>query len=302
MKLSPRVHLFGALLIAFGLVVLATSSREARVTPSVRAGYLDAGGLKLRYARSAPNGPTIVLLHGYGESLVAWRGVFTRLAEHADVVALDLPGFGLSDKPPHGYANDSLAARVLKALDALGIRRAVVAGHSLGGGVACAVAAADPGRVSGLVLLDPAVVGTPSVLPDQSGGDTAARLRAAIAEYEALRTRFTSPHDAHWLAESAEARRYLPADDPAYRAALTAALQEFDFGWLTPDRAARLTMPKLLIWGEYDPVFTLEEGRRLAAALPGSQLEVIHRSWHRPHEERPDEVAAAISHFLRLTL
>ena len=298
---APRVHLAAALLIAFGLVILATSSRVPRPTPALRAGYVNAGGLQLRYARNGRGSPTIVLLHGYGESLVAWRGVFTRLAEHADVVALDLPGFGLSDKPAHGYTNDSLATRILAALDQLGIPRAVIVGHSLGGAVACAVAAAAPERVTALVLVDPAVVGSPAAVPDRVAEERPSHLRSAIAEYEAMRTRFTSPHDPHWLAEAPAAQAYIPADDSTYRTALSAVLAEFDFAWLTPARAARLTMPTLLLWGEYDPVFPLSEGRALAAALPRSRLEVISRAWHRPHEERPDEVAAAIARFLAPT-
>ena len=299
MSVSPRAHLAAALLIAFGLVLLATSSRVPRPTPALRAGMVNANGIHLRYARNGRGSPTIVLLHGYGESLVAWRGVFTRLAERADVIALDLPGFGLSDKPAGGYQTDSIAARVLAALDSLRVRRAVVVGHSLGGAVASAVAVADPARVQALILVDAAIVGSPLAIPERdSASAMSERLRGAIAEYEAMRTRFTSPHDPHWLAETPEALAYLPAQDPAYRASASAVLAQFDFAWLTRERAARLTMPKLLIWGEYDPLFSVTEGRRVAAALPGARFEVIERAWHRPHEERPEETAAAIERFL----
>ena len=303
MSVPPRIHLAGALLIAFGLILLATSSRVARPAPALRAATVNANGVHLRYARNGRGRPTIVLLHGYGESLIAWRGVFTRLAERADVIALDLPGFGLSDKPAGGYQTDSIAGRVRAALDSLGVRRAVIVGHSLGGAVASAVAVADPGRVQALVLVDAAIVGSPLAIPERdSASAMSERLRGAIAQYEAVRTRFTSPHDPQWLAETPAALAYLPARDPAYRASASTVLAQFDFAWLTRERAARLTMPTLLLWGEYDPLFSVAEGRRVAQALPGARFEVIERAWHRPHEERPEETTAAIQRFLAQSL
>lgn len=252
----------------------------------------------MRYVR-AGHGPTLVLIHGYGESLMSWRAVFDLLAPRADVIAIDLPGFGLSSKPATGYATDSLAADVLRALDALGVRRAVVAGHSLGGAVAVAAALMDTARIQGLVLIDAAVVGTPAAVSEsRDSSRTGSATGTAITEYEAVRTRFAAPHDPHWLAESDSAALYVPADDPRYRGALAAVLREFDFAYLTADRAARLTLPTLIVWGEYDEVFPLAAGQALAAALPGSRLKVVSRAWHRPHVERPAETADAIARFV----
>jgi pimeloyl-ACP methyl ester carboxylesterase len=294
----PKAHVAAAVLIALVLVVLATSARESRGRAPLHAAYVDAGGLRLRYVR-AGRGPTVVLLHGFGESLIAWRGVFGRLVEHSEVIAFDLPGFGLSSKPTLGYETDSLAHDVVRALGALGVQRATLVGHSLGGAVAAAVALDAPAMVTHLVLVDGAVVGAPALVPDAHGSDeTVSAARRAIAEYEALRTRFTSPHDPHWITEADSDAAYLPANDPAYRAALDAVLREFDFAYLTQQRAAALRVPTLVLWGEYDPVFPLAMGRTLAATLPNARFEVIPRSWHRPHEERPEETAAAITRFL----
>jgi pimeloyl-ACP methyl ester carboxylesterase len=264
----------------------------------VRAQYVAAGTARIRYARAGA-GPTVLLIHGFGESLVAWRVVFDQLARRFDVIAIDLPGFGLSSKPASGYTNDSLATMVIGALDRLGVDRLFVVGHSMGGAVAAALAPRIPNRVDRLVLVDAALVGEPLSLPP-SGLSATSDAHGAITAYEALRTRFTAPHDPHWLAESDSASAYLPADDPAYRAALAAVLGHFDFGWLTRARTDSLPMPTLVLWGEFDPVFSLSQGRALAASLPDARLEIIPRSWHRPHEERPDTVAAVISAFLGL--
>ena len=169
----------------------------------------------------------------------------------------------------------------------------------MGGAVAAAAALAAPQRVAALVLVDPAVLGAPLV-PETTRVDAKREAaRSAIAEYEALRTRFGSPHDPAWLAESDSALRYLPAADSTYRLALRAVLREFDFGYLTAERAGRLRQPVLILWGEYDTVVPIADGRRLAELLPSARFEMIARSWHRPHVERPAETAAAISAFLR---
>jgi len=293
----PRAHVAVALVAALSLIALATSARQRRARPELRARHLTAAGLRLRYVR-AGHGVPVVLVHGFGESLIAWRGVFDRLRSAADVTALDLPGFGLSDKPATGYGTEALAADLVAAMDSLGIRRAVLVGHSMGGAVVAAAALAAPERVTALVLLDPAVSGTPYV-PDIGRADPGREAaRGAIAEYEALRTRFGAPHDPAWLDESDSALAYLPVQDSTYRSAVSAVLREFDFGYLTDERAAALRQPVLLLWGEFDPVVPVADGRRLAALLPNARFEMIARSWHRPHVERPAETAAAIRGFL----
>ncbi|MFI5280303.1 MAG: alpha/beta fold hydrolase [Gemmatimonadales bacterium] len=289
---------FGLAVLAAAMVVaLATSTRVLRA-PAHRAGYVHTGPLALRYVRSG-SGPTVVLVHGFGESLLSWRAVFDQLARHADVLALDLPGFGLSSKPPSGYATDSLAADVLGALTALGVRRAVLVGHSMGGAVVFAAALQDPARVRALVLVDPALVGTPAPVSEARRSDSArGGATPFIAEYEVLRTRFTAPHDPDWLAETDSARAYAPADDPAYRGAVAAVLREFDFAYLTDARANAWRLPALVLWGEFDEIFPLEEGRRLAGRLQGARFEMIPRSWHRPQVERPVQTATAIDQFV----
>ncbi|MFI5208114.1 MAG: alpha/beta fold hydrolase, partial [Gemmatimonadales bacterium] len=196
-------------------------------------------------------------------------------------------------------ATDSLAADLLGALTALGVHRAVLVGHSLGGAVAFAAALRYPGLVRALVLVDPALVGTPAPVSEARRNDSARGATAPlIAEYEALRTRLAAPHDPDWLAETDSARAYAPADDPAYRSAVAAVLREFDFAYLTDERADAWRLPTLVLWGQFDEIFPLEEGRRLAGRLKGARFEVVPRSWHRPHVERPAQTAAFIERFV----
>jgi pimeloyl-ACP methyl ester carboxylesterase len=281
---------------ALAIVLLTSGPGERRPAPH-RSLYVAAGRLRLRAVR-AGHGPSLILLHGYGESLIAWRGAFDLLAAHADVTALDLPGFGLSSKPPNGYGTEDLAGSVLAAATALGIDSFVLAGHSMGGTVAVAAARLAPDRVRALVLIDPAGAAPPPMLPE-SAQTARSVARAVVAEYEAQRARFTSIHDPAWLAEGARDGAYLPAEDSAYRSALSAALREFDFAYLTPERVRAIKCPVLLLWGAFDPVVPLRDGEVLAQTFASARLIVFPRTWHRPHVERPAETADTILAFLR---
>lgn len=298
MKIQSKVHLAAATLVAAAAIIVTSVDQEPSRSASHWAFRLRAGALELRAVREG-SGEPVILLHGFGESLLSWRAVFDRLAGRMDVVAVDLPGFGLSDKPASGYSTDSLALIVLRAMDALGMERAWVVGHSLGGAVATAVAANAPTRVRGLVLVAPAIVPARWTEPDgalASGGAEA--VRAVISRYEAVRARFLSVHDPAWLAEDEGALAYTTASDPAYLVSTDAVLKEFDFTYLTPTVARRLTMPLMLFWGELDTTVPVSMGRRLIPLLPHAEFVSLPRTWHRPQVERPDEVAAAIESFL----
>lgn len=292
-------HGLAAAAVVVLAVVALSSGRAPRHTEPVRtAQRVDAGEVTLRVVRGG-RGIPVIMLHGYGESLMSWRGVFDRVAAVADAIALDLPGFGLSDKPSTGYHNDRMAAAVLGAMDSLGLPEAVLVGHSMGGAVALSIALRAPQRVRGLVLLAPAVSASGWTLPIPSdSARTSDWLRRAVAGYETMRPRFTGPHDPSWLAETDSALSYTPAADPAYVVALQAVLREFDFDYLSRSQAAGLRIPTLLIWGEFDPTVPPAVGRALAATIPAARLEILRRRLHRPHVEQPADIANLIVGFL----
>ncbi|MEV0583376.1 alpha/beta hydrolase [Nonomuraea sp. NPDC050310] len=116
---------------------------------------ISAGGVTLAYrALGAADAPPMVLLHGRCANRNDWNGIVRDLAATYRVYTLDLRGHGESSRPG-AYALPEMAEDVRAFLDALGIERAVVVGHSLGGMVAYHLAAAHPERVSALVMEDP---------------------------------------------------------------------------------------------------------------------------------------------------
>lgn len=155
------------LVVSIGLPFLLSLGGLTSVDPESLADPNGAfvslkNGEQLYYVQSGPvSGEPIVLLHGFGGSTVTWAETIPVLAEAGyNVYALDLYGFGLSDKGwGANYSRAAQATRVIGFMDALGINRAVLVGHSMGGGIAAAVALSHSERVSKLVLVDGSVLG-----------------------------------------------------------------------------------------------------------------------------------------------
>ena len=110
-------------------------------------------GVRIRYRRAGEGDGGVYLLHGIAHSLHAWDRVIVPLAEHHDVIAVDLPGCGASDKPDTDYSLGSQATAIRYVLEFLGLDMVTAIGHSLGGGVAMTLAYQYPERVGRLGLI-----------------------------------------------------------------------------------------------------------------------------------------------------
>ena len=263
--------------------------------PRHKAEWLEADGIKLRALRTGQGDTTLVFLHGYGEHLLTWRGVIDPLAKHYRILAVDLPGFGGSDKPDRPYTVDSMVATVRDLLARWTKPPVILVGHSMGGAISAATAAAEPEKVVALVLVAPAGIDV------ALGGimDTMSRRRSAlIGMWEAARASVTPMHDPAWFEEPPDRARYDPALDPAFRASTARALRDFQFEGLG-EVYRKLGLPVLLVWGTADPVVPADVADSLAKYLPCHQLAFLERTLHRPQVERPDAVVAILERFLR---
>jgi len=146
-----------------GLVVLVVAAllvndvlarREARPAQASDAQLVRAAGQELLVRQAGPRGaPPIVLIHGFGASSRWWVRAIPELAQHHRVVGFDLLGHGGSARPTDGYSMENQARLVAAAMRRLGVSNAIVAGHSMGGHVAIALAEANPRLVRGIVLV-----------------------------------------------------------------------------------------------------------------------------------------------------
>ncbi len=279
---------WGLPLILLGLItVLGLVERIPAGRAPHAAEWLRADDVALRTVRLGAGDTTLVLLHGYGESLMSWRAVADRLGTRFHVVAVDLPGFGVSDKPAGPYSLEAMHRRMAAFISQWTEGPVVVVGHSMGGEIAASLAMSEP-RVVAAVLIAPAgyeIAGLIDSLPP------------VVAGLAGTATPLVIPvHDPAWLREPDSLAGYDPVLDTAYRHAARAVLEQFDFAALR-ERFHLLAKPVLVIWGRHDPTIPFETGEAITAQLPCASLVPIDAALHRPHQAQPDRVAAAIEQF-----
>jgi 3-oxoadipate enol-lactonase len=248
--------------------------------------------LDLPYETAGPeDGPAVVLLHSIGTDREVWRSLVAPLAEAGlRVVLVDLRGHGRTPAPPGPYDLEALGTDVLELLDALGLRRASIAGVSLGGMVAAWLGIHAPDRVDRLVLCcTAAYLGGPA-----TWGPRAATVRAegtaAVAE-SSLGRWLTPAYAADHPGVVAALRRTIESTDPAGYAGCAEAIAGMD---LRPE-VGSVRAPTLVVAGADDPATTLDEHLRpLADGIPGARLLVVDGAAHLAPLERPDVVGPAV--------
>jgi 2-hydroxymuconate-semialdehyde hydrolase len=281
----------------------------------VRVEYVTlADGVAVRLAESgSPDAPPVLLVHGWGASLYMWRDWFAPLAASGyRVVALDLPGHGLSDKPTDEgrYRLESFIAMVREVIVLAGLRRPHVVAQSMGGTIALGLATSGHPALGRLVLVNPACFGHVRILP--------LAIRASPKVVEPVLARLVP----RWVVDRAHRRVYgdpslitsdqidqywAPSQFPGYAPAMRRLLHEFT--WTRPavsDMVQRLralpppTSPPLVVLGTRDRL--VREARPYAAALrkAGAPLEIYSSvgGGHAVNEERPREVLALVTAFL----
>ena len=137
---------------------------------------LDVDGIPTHYERGGA-GPEVLVLHGWGADSTSVQGITRSLADRFDVIAPDLPGFGGTGSPPGAWGSEDYARWVLHFLDALGIERASLVGHSNGGRISIQLASRHRERVDKVVLVDSSGLRTNEGAPPDFGARTREELR-----------------------------------------------------------------------------------------------------------------------------
>ncbi len=269
-------------------------------------------GYRRAYLHSG-QGPALLLIHGIGDSSATWDGVVPLLGKKYTVLAPDLLGHGDSDKPRADYSLGGFANAMRDLLLLLGIDKATVVGHSLGGGVALQFAYQYPEMCERLVLVASGGLGaevTPvlraAALPG-AGLAIAASARPVVrvpvlgAARLVARVGMLSRTDVDEVAHMWGALQSRTS-----RAAFLRTLRSvIDVRGQTVTSRDRLyladAVPMLLVWGDRDPVLPVSHARAAARELPGCRLEVVPRAGHLPHRADPERFAAALDRFITET-
>src|SRR5918994_3701281 len=263
--------------------------------------------------RMAGNGPPVVLIHGMVNSSRHWEEVALRLADDYTIIAPDLIGHGDSATPRGDYSLGAHAAAIRDQLAVLGIERASVVGHSLGGGVAMQFFYQFPQRVQRLALISSGGLGREvspmlrgAALPGAGALLWAGTHRHLHTALDRWGERLGGRGSALGPQLQAIARAMPPLDEPGARRAFLQTLRAVIDSRGQKDRARdRLyllgALPTLVVWGERDHTIPLAHGRDAAEAIPNCRFVTLPKAAHFPNIEDPEGLAAALRDFLETT-
>ena len=270
--------------------------------------YVNVGDLRTRYWTLGHKGPIAILIHGLGGYIETWgKETLERLAMHNQVIALDLPGHGLSDLAPEfSFRIADFATFVRAFMDALGLPVARVIGHSLGGAIAAHFALAFPDRAQSLVLVSSAgwgreihpffrLASLPGLgewltRPSRSGTDGAVKV---LVRDPSAKTQADRELD------------YEMAMRPGSRRAFLATLRAFcDVRGQRPvcyqsllSAVGRLGTPMLVVWGRYDQIIPARHAAIVAERALGSSVHILDECGHRPMLEHPADFCRVLQTF-----
>jgi pimeloyl-ACP methyl ester carboxylesterase len=270
-----------------------------------------ASGLSLRAAEAGPRaGPPVLLLHGWGASLYMWRAWFAPLAGAGlRVVAPDLPGHGLSDKPddPAVYRLDRQVSVIRELLELEGLERVDIVAQSMAGTIALELALQGEPRLRQLVLVNPACFGR---IRMQVVGRMASPpavdplLPRLVTRWVVTRAHRMVYGDPSRITEGDEDEYWAPSQFPSYARAMRRLLHEFRWGRPPvaemASRLKELRRAALVVLGTRDRLVrdTRPYVARLVALNAPLEVYEVAGGGHAVNEERPDEVISATMRFL----
>jgi len=295
--------LAGALVVGYvALVIYAYWPQEPGVPAAQLAGpddrFVDVNGMAIRYrswGEQRPGQPSIVLIHGFGNSLQTFRDLAPALEDDYHVIAFDVPGFGLSAKPAdHDYSNMSQGTVITAFIEALGLDNVIIGGHSMGGTLSLYVAMQSP-HVNGMILLNPGIIttGVPAIteyqffplhrLSAKMFGDR--EFRGQFVRNSFLRPEIITEDVLDDLMLASKTDDYLTG---------TTQLMKFYESGNEVDMLNYIRVPTLIVWGVEDKSKLDDEAQQLDGMLAESRLALIQGAAHYVHEEKPLKSAAAI--------
>jgi len=261
--------------------------------------WANLNGLKIRYLESGNgNGRHILFIHGLGSSADRWLDIPGALSANFHTVALDLPGFGESDKPATlDYTIENFRETIVEFINKVVINdgKTSIVGHSLGGYIAAEVAIENKNMVERLVLIDSSgMLKKPTPLLEEylkvAINPTKDKVKKVFEQMVAVQTRIPSK-----LVEGFISRINLPNAKYAFKSTLeNSANKQIGLGRLKLIE----DIPTLIIWGSEDKVIPPEHSRLFKEGIANSHIEIISDTGHAPFAEKPDQVCEILRSFL----
>jgi pimeloyl-ACP methyl ester carboxylesterase len=241
-------------------------------------------------------GTPLVLLHGFPFSSALWRDQANGLADFCRVITPDLRGHGASPAPEGTYTMEILAQDVLRLLDSLGVEKAAIMGHSMGGYVALALWRLAPARFTAFGLI------ASHVWADTDEGRkgrydliAAVEERGTRAVVDAMLPRLFGPQLAEDEPIKESAESLMLATKPS---GVMGALRGMALRSDSSDLLPLIDVPTLILCGDSDKIVPPARAESMAAALPNATLITIENAGHLPMLEQPHATTLALRTFL----
>jgi pimeloyl-ACP methyl ester carboxylesterase len=255
--------------------------------------YLKVGKVRVRYIDTSSGG-LLLLIHGLGGSIESWTNNIGELTKSLRVIAIDLPGFGLSDKPKMDYTIKFYREFIVQFLKQLQLGQVSIVGSSLGGHVAAEVAIRHPDLVKKLILTSPA-----GALPRSFKGTPALRryirvINAKSVEQvkQALFAVDNKPVDDSY-AQLVYQKLLLPGAKEAFLSALAGSAKALRLN----SRLHRIKAPTLLLWGKEDTMIPVKFVEPFVK-MKNCRIVMLENCGHRPHVDRPEVFNKIVVDFL----
>ena len=289
--------------------------RSKRVGPA-EVEFVTVHGKRRAYVKTG-SGPALLLLHGLACDHRTWDRVIPLLARSYTVIAPDLLGHGLSDKPRADYTLGGYANGMRDLLTVLGIDKVTVVGHSFGGGIAMQFAYQFPERTQRVMLVSSGGLGsevTPLIKLIQAPGWEGAMRLLTMPGIRHLETRALRAMASH---RSGPLRKYTRDLEEAAAIVdswrdrrtrfairhLVRAVVDWRGQIVTMSDRAYLTetMPMAVVWGRDDQVIPVRHSSNVAALAPAASVTVLPDSGHFPHRDHPEEFVRLLDRFVATT-
>ena len=260
--------------------------------------WVNLDGIKVRFLESGKgNNRHILFIHGLGSAADRWMKIPDTLSSEFHSMAIDLPGFGESEKPAKvDYTIDQFRKFIISFLKETSIENepTILVGHSLGGYIASEITIQNPNHVHQLVLIDSSgMLNQPTPILDEyleaAMNPTKDNVRKAFEKMVADPTRIPSQ-----LVDGFIRRINMPNAKHAFESTLAnSATTQIGL-----DRLRQIKIPTLILWGIHDKVIPLEHSKFFKETISDSKLEVIDDAGHAPFAEKPDQVSKILKNFL----
>lgn len=279
---------------------LPQADLEARYAAAPSA-FVQAAGLRVHVRDSGPkDAPAVILLHGFGSSLHTWEPWAQALSADRRVIRFDLAGSGLSGPDPTGDYSDARSVQIIAALmDGLGVQRASLVGHSMGGRIAWRFAAAYPQRLDKLVLVAPDGFASPGFEYGKAPevGATVRLMRYVLPRPLLTMSLKPAYADPAQMTDERATRYHELMLAPGVRGAMIQRMEQMVLPEPTP-MLRSIQAPTLLLWGEQDAMIPVANAQDYLKVMPNVRLVTLPKVGHLPQEEATEASLAAVVAFL----